>query len=226
MKSTKHHLRRILGLANLTFEEMATCLIQVEAILNSRPLTPISSDPDDLTPLTPAHFLIGRSLILLPHPQIENVSVTSLQRFRRIEYLKQHFWARFSDEYVLWLQEKTKWRRSSGELKEGSLVVIKDKGLPPLLWLLGRIVRVLPGGDGIARVVDIRTRKGVIRRAFNTICPLPVTAVEDSSTGEYVESCNSTRLDHGGERGEGAPAAARRAPRRAVDIPTLSIHTL
>ncbi|XP_022824611.1 uncharacterized protein LOC111355114 [Spodoptera litura] len=182
VKSTKHHLRRVLGLTNLTFEEMATCLIQVEAILNSRPLTPLSNDPSDLISLTPAHFLIGRSLVMLPHPQIESTNISNLQRFRRIECLKQHFWNRFSQEYILWLQERTKWQRSSGELKEGTLVVIKDKGLPPLLWLLGRITRVLPGRDGIARVADIRTRRGVIRRAFNTICPLPVS-VEDSSTG-------------------------------------------
>ncbi|XP_026746172.1 uncharacterized protein LOC113507515 isoform X4 [Trichoplusia ni] len=113
---------------------------------------------------------------------IERANVNHLQRFRRIEFLKQHFWARFSQEYIVWLQERTKWRQSSGELKEGTLVVIKDKSLPPLLWLLGRITRVLPGRDGISRVADIRTRKGVIRRAFNTICPLPVS-VEDSSTG-------------------------------------------
>lgn len=181
VRSTKHHLRRILGLTNLTFEEMATCLIQVEAILNSRPLTPLSDDPLDLVPLTPAHFLIGRSLIMLPHQNIENENITSLQRFRRIELLKQHFWNRFSNEYILFLQQRTKWRRSSGELKKGDLVVIKDKTSPPLMWLMGRILQVLPGKDGIARVADIHTRKGVIRRAFNTICPLP--AVEDTSTG-------------------------------------------
>ncbi|XP_046976577.1 uncharacterized protein LOC124542708 isoform X2 [Vanessa cardui] len=183
VKSTKHHLRRILGLTNLTFEEMTTCLIQVEAILNSRPLTPLSNDPSDLTPLTPSHFLIGRSLIMLPHSQVHSSNVSNLQRCRRIEYLKQHFWNRFSNEYVVWLQERTKWCRSSGELKEGDLVVIKDKTSPPLMWPLGRIIKVLPGKDGIGRVADIRTRRGVLRRAFNTICPLPVTAVEDTSTG-------------------------------------------
>nr|XP_049697615.1 uncharacterized protein LOC126054832 isoform X4 [Helicoverpa armigera] len=116
--------------------------------------------------------------------KVQNANVNNLQRFRRIECLKQHFWSRFSHEYILWLQQRTKWLRSSGELTEGTLVVIKDKSSPPLLWLLGRIVKVLPGRDGIARVADIRTRKGVIRRAFNTICPLPVaTAVEDTSTG-------------------------------------------
>ncbi|XP_075990222.1 uncharacterized protein LOC142985868 [Anticarsia gemmatalis] len=167
---------------------MATCLTQIEAVLNSRPLTPLFNDPTDLTPLTPAHFLIGRSLIMLPHPQIQSINVSSLQRFRRIEYLKQHFWVRFSHEYVVWLQERTKWRRSSGELKEGTLVVIKDKSSPPLMWLLGRIIRVLPGRDGVARVADIRTRKGVIRRAFNTICALPISSVEKIlQPGQYVE---------------------------------------
>ncbi|XP_047019403.1 uncharacterized protein LOC124629845 isoform X12 [Helicoverpa zea] len=125
-----------------------------------------------------------RSVSLSGEVHVQNAHVNNLQRFRRIECLKQHFWSRFSHEYILWLQQRTKWLRSSGELTEGTLVVIKDKSSPPLLWLLGRIVKVLPGRDGIARVADIRTRKGVIRRAFNTICPLPVaTAVEDTSTG-------------------------------------------
>ncbi|XP_050676793.1 uncharacterized protein LOC126973507 isoform X1 [Leptidea sinapis] len=72
-------------------------------------------------------------------------------------------------------KEKSKWHRSTrGELKEGALVVIKDKTSPHLMWLMGRVIRVLPGSDGVARVADIRTRKGVLRRAFNTICPLPL----------------------------------------------------
>ncbi|XP_063897664.1 uncharacterized protein LOC135116578 isoform X2 [Helicoverpa armigera] len=135
--------------------------------------------------LASARQLVGnarRELSADSASEIENTNISNLQRFRRVECLKQHFWNRFSQEYIVWLQQRTKWHRSSGELKEGTLVVIKDKSLPPLLWLLGRITRVLPGRDGIARVADIHTRKGVIRRAFNTICPLPV-AVEDSSTG-------------------------------------------
>nr|XP_037877750.1 uncharacterized protein LOC119631227 isoform X2 [Bombyx mori] len=96
------------------------------------------------------------------------------ERFQRIEYLKQHFWQRFSNEYVVWLQQKIKWPTQKGDLKEGMMVVIKEKGLPPLMWLLGRIIRLCPGRDGITRVADILTKKGVIRRAYNNICPLPV----------------------------------------------------
>ncbi|XP_025270818.1 uncharacterized protein LOC105254545 [Camponotus floridanus] len=62
VKSTKHHLRRVIGEATLTFEEMTTLLTQVEACLNSRSLQPLTDDPDDLTALTPGHFFIGASL--------------------------------------------------------------------------------------------------------------------------------------------------------------------
>ncbi|KAH9630867.1 hypothetical protein HF086_014608 [Spodoptera exigua] len=116
------------------------------------------------------------------HPKLPETITSCHVSHNRIDLLKQHFWTRFSHEYVVWLQERTKWCRSSGELKEGTMVVVKDNNLHPVMWLLGRIKRVLPGRDGVARVADILTKKGVIRRAFNTICPLPVTTVEDSSS--------------------------------------------
>ncbi|KAJ0181414.1 hypothetical protein K1T71_003499 [Dendrolimus kikuchii] len=123
--------------------------------------------------------LIGK--LKLPM-QISTRNINSMQRFQRVESLRQHFWRRFSNEYIFWLQNKTKWHSSKGELVEGALVVIKEKNTPPLMWLLGRIERVVPGNDGVARVADIRTKKGVIRRAFNSICCLPISSLEDKSS--------------------------------------------
>lgn len=177
VKSVKFHLRRVLGLAHLTYEEMSTCLSQIEAILNSRPLTPLPSDPsNDFTALTPAHFLIGRSLMSVPHPQVTDANIKLLPRYQRVEQIRQHFWNRFSNEYLSLLQQKTKWHRSSPEqLMEGTLVLVKDRTMPPLLWPLGRIIKVHPGTDGITRVVDVLTKKGTIQRAYNNICPLPTS---------------------------------------------------
>ncbi|CAG7821826.1 unnamed protein product, partial [Allacma fusca] len=59
VKLMKSHLIRCIGNSILNFEELSTLLTQVEACVNSRPLTPVSSSPEDLSPLTPGHFLIG-----------------------------------------------------------------------------------------------------------------------------------------------------------------------
>lgn len=175
VRSTKHHLKRLLKLTHFTYEEMATCLTQIEAILNSRPLTPCSPDPLDFCALTPSHFLIGRSLTSVPHPQMtDRGNISRLERFQRVEYIKQHFWRRFNTEYISLLQQKTKWSTTSDNIKVGSLVLVKDKALPPLCWLLGRVVQVYPGSDGVVRVAELKTKKGTIRRAFNNICPLPL----------------------------------------------------
>jgi len=56
VKSVKLPLNRILSDYRLTFEELTTVFCQVEECLNSRPLTPLSSDPNDLDVLTSGHF--------------------------------------------------------------------------------------------------------------------------------------------------------------------------
>lgn len=179
VKSTKFHLVRVLGHCNLTYEELNTTLVQIEAVLNSRPLTPLSSDPADCTPLTPGHFLIGRPFTCLPTEDLQGHPVTGLSRFNRIEQLRQQFWSRWNKEYVSELQQRVKWRTDGQTLKPNMLVVIKEDNLPPLRWKLGRVIAVYPGSDGISRVADIKTTSGVVRRAFSKICPL----LEEESFG-------------------------------------------
>lgn len=97
VKSFKHHFRRIVGNALLTFEEFYTICTQIEAILNSRPLIPLSEDPSDLSTLTPGHFLIGDSLRSNLEPDLSEVKFNQLSRFQHLERLRQHFWSRWSN---------------------------------------------------------------------------------------------------------------------------------
>lgn len=99
VKSVKQHLRRIIANASLGFEELYTLLVQIESILNSRPLTPMSRDPNDLSYLTPAHFLIGDLLTTVPEPRLTEIQVNRLSRWQHIEMLRQQFWKRWHTEY-------------------------------------------------------------------------------------------------------------------------------
>lgn len=173
IKSAKNHLRRVVGNCHITFEEISTLFAQIEAILNSRPLCPLSSSPNDFLPLTPGHFLIGRPMTALPSPALCDRNENQLTRYERLERIRQHFWQRWQQEYLSELQQRTKWRTDKSRLNVGDMVLITEDNTPPLAWRLGRILRLIPGPDGIIRVADINTVRGVIRRTLTRLCPLP-----------------------------------------------------
>lgn len=174
VKSCKYHLKRIVGNAKLTVEEFSTVLTQIEAVLNSRPMSPLSTDPCDFLPLSPAHFLIGRPLTAPACTDLTSSSTNRLLRYDRVEQLRQHLWQRWSKEYISELQARTKWKYEKEDIALNTLVLIKEDALPPLRWRLGRVLRVFPGKDGVSRVADVSTTTGIVKRAFSKICPLPL----------------------------------------------------
>lgn len=173
VKSTKYHLKRILNGTKLTFEEISTVLAQIEATLNSRPLSPLSTDPNDVTPLTPSHFLVGDVVKLPPEPSLLHLKENRLDRWQRIQQLQQNFWIRWKQEYLNRLQERPKWKKQQPNIEVGELVIIKEANLPPAKWLLGRVVKTHKGKDGLVRVVTLRTQDKTFMRPIAKICKLP-----------------------------------------------------
>jgi len=178
IRSCKHHLKRIMGSALFTFEELSTVLIQIEACLNSRPLSPLSDDPTDLQPLTPAHFLVGGPMTGLPDVDVTDVQINRLDRWQLVQRTLQDFWKRWAAEYLSNLQARTKWKREQVNLRIGDLVVLRDENLPPLKWKLGRVEGLHLGSDGLIRVVSVRTENGLFKRAIAKLCKLPVRTNE------------------------------------------------
>jgi hypothetical protein len=85
VKSFKSHFKRVVGSLLITAEEMHTLLTLIESCLNSRPITPMSSDPNDLEPLTAGHFLIGAPLTAPIEPNLQDLPDNRLSRWQRIE---------------------------------------------------------------------------------------------------------------------------------------------
>lgn len=174
IKSTKHHLRRVIGDTTLTFEEMTTMLTQIEACLNSRPLSQITDHKDDPMPLTPGHFLVGEPLILIPESNYLSCNLSSLKRWQLTQRIVQNFWHRWSREYLTQFYHRYKWSHQIPEPSIGNVVLIKEDYLPPAKWLYGLIVEKHPGLDGVTRVVSLKCKGNVIKRPVNKLCCLPI----------------------------------------------------
>ncbi|XP_018375252.1 PREDICTED: uncharacterized protein LOC108769021 [Trachymyrmex cornetzi] len=115
IKSAKYHMKRIIGNTSLNYDEMSTVIAEIEAILNSRPISPMSDDPNDIQALTPGHFLIGQPVNSYAYSDLENIKINQLSRWQLVERLRQHFWQRWRNEYLNTLQGRTKWKMDKGD---------------------------------------------------------------------------------------------------------------
>lgn len=174
VKSVKYHLSRTIANAVYNYEELTTILTQIEACLNSRPICPMSDDPEDLSPLTPGHFLIGAPLTSPPDVDLTGEKITHLNRWQLLQRTSQEFWKRWTTEYLNRLQQRPKWMDAQPDIKEGNLVVILDEQLPPRQWKLGRVQTIHPGKDNKVRVVTLKTEKGLVERPITKISLLPL----------------------------------------------------
>ncbi|XP_072377913.1 uncharacterized protein [Diabrotica undecimpunctata] len=173
IKGAKYHLYRLVGNLRFTFEVFYTIICQIEAILNSRPITQLSNDPNDLSVLTPGHFLVGKSLTSPPEPDLSEIPQNRLSLFQHISKIHQTFWKRWSVEYLHMTQSRSKWNIAINPLKIGDVVLIKDEETPPLLWPLAKIIEVLPGKDSLVRTVRVSTPNGEYLRSIKKVARLP-----------------------------------------------------
>jgi Family of unknown function (DUF5641) len=139
IKAAKRAVYAVLGNADVTDEALMSALIGAEALLNSRPLTYQSANPQDIVPLAPSHFLHGE--------QGGRAATTSIdedkhprKRWRRVQELIRHFWHRWIKEWIPGLRSRSKWRKSSRDFVVGDIVLVMQPDTPRGHWPLGRIV--------------------------------------------------------------------------------------
>ncbi|XP_064461641.1 uncharacterized protein LOC135371581 [Ornithodoros turicata] len=177
VKTVKGTLRKTLGRNRYGFEELTTILQQVEAVVNSRPLTYLGDCPEDLSPLTPAHFLTGKRLTCLPMAPIPTPRSTSAQvkaNWIKDERAIDSFWKRWLKEYLLQLRSAHSWSvHKSLPVKEGDVVLISEEKVPRHMWKMGRVATVFWGRDKVVRACAVKLPdKTVLRRPVQLLYPL------------------------------------------------------
>lgn len=174
IKSVKSLLKRHLLNTKLTYELLYTVLIQIEGILNSRPICAMSDMPNDLTCLTPSHFLIGSPITDIPEPDYLNLNENRLDTYKKVTQIKQKFWKQFYNTYLSELQPRNKWLHVKANLKVGELVIIKEDNIPATFWPLARIITVHRNkNDNLIRSVTLKTTKGTYSRPIHKLILLP-----------------------------------------------------
>jgi hypothetical protein len=159
---------------SLTHEVLTTFLAEASAIVNSRPLVPLSTDPEDPLPLSP-------SMILTQKPETAYVSELPIDEknmyralWKRVQHLAELFWKKWRSQYLETLQSYRKWRHDRRNLSVGEVVLMKDNSVARNCWPMGIITKVFPSSDGKVRKVEIRV---VYREGGSSVFTRPVTEV-------------------------------------------------
>ena len=155
---------------------METTLHEIEACINSRPLTFVSDDPDQEKPLTPSHFLLGHGGHYLgkrPKPTPIETADDARQRIDLRQSVVDKFWVVWSSEY-LWSLPPWRGVSQGHTLREGSVVLVEADHRPRLQWPLGIITHVFPGKDGLIRTVEVKTSSGKLVRSVQRVRDLEI----------------------------------------------------
>lgn len=214
--TAKRCLRKVLGNAKLNADELLTVLTEVEATLNSRPLT-YEYDEVGAEMLTPSHLIYGRRLLSLPEEarNDEEESETGiLRRFRYLARLRIHFWNRWRKEYLTDLREHHRGKKEGrSDVSEGEVVLVHEDNVKRSNWKMGKVLELIAGKDGEVRGAKLKLiTKGkpiFVNRAVQKLYPLEVCSVtRESDEGNINPVGNAVKQTPSG----------REVPRRAAAL--------
>ena len=165
---------------------------EIEACINSRPLTFVGDSLGADLPLTPSHFLTGKLVGFQPETSDFNEVIVSPKDLSSRDIVCRqrldHFWSRWSSDYLRNLPPTVNRFFPRGDLRVGSVVLIREDNVPRLKWPLGRVQELFPGKDGVTRSVSLKTAKGVVTRSIQKLHDLEVNDQTASSLSETLKS--------------------------------------
>jgi len=179
IRTVKDLLKRMLGNARLSYDQLRTSLSHAENIVNERPLTVVTEDQNDLIPLTPAMFLRGSKTATFPEGTA--LSKHFQKDYQKRQSLQHQLRVRFRREYLSQLVQRAKEKRSK-QIKVGDVVLVGADDKKRLQWPLAKVVELIPGRDAVIRVARVKTQHGVLVRPLQRLYPLEVSSAENIET--------------------------------------------
>jgi len=196
---TKQAIKKTLGRAFISLDQLQTVVIEIESMLNDRPLTYVNSDLQDSQPLTPSHLLHGRRIQQVPHSLSDPEELTDptvvygtdlRNRMDKLTQLMEHFSSRWKREYLTSLREFYKTSKQGSKLiRTGDVVIVHEDNKPRLHWRLAMVENLIEGNDGEVRAAHIRTCNRSTTRPVAKLFPLEVhkevaqEEIDQSNTG-------------------------------------------
>lgn len=155
VKVVKQPLKKTVGRNTLNYDELQTTMVEIEAIVNARPLTYVYDDEESIfTPLTPSHLITGRRITSAPsnqHFEVVSVNQTLTKRAKHHQQLQHQFTKRWQHEYLLSLQERAnercKKQNKESPISVGDIVIVKSDLKKRTFWKLAKVEELMPGRD-------------------------------------------------------------------------------
>ncbi len=141
-------------------------MCEVTAIVNARPLVPVSTDPEAHLILTPATLLTQKFSAVLPPPGEFSEKDLLVRQWRQVQSLANTFWNRWRKEYLTTLQNRRKWQNESSSLQAGDVVLLKSIQAKRNDWPMGIVLETIPGRDGRVRKVEVKVVKDGSAKVF------------------------------------------------------------
>lgn len=175
IRTIRKVLTSVLKQQHLDDEGLQTVLCEAEAIVNDKPITKTSDDPNDLDALTPIHLLLLKTQAILSPGIFRKEDLYARRRWRQVQYLADLFWSRWTAEYLPQLQERQKWSKTHRNLQIGDVVLIVDHCATRNSWMMGRIIKTMPDSNGTVRRVVMQTKTNALERPITKLCLLEET---------------------------------------------------
>ena len=237
IRCVKRCLKKILRNARLTYEELLTVVVDIECVLNSRPLTFVHSE-DMEEPLTPSHLMLGRRIRSIPDDIVieeekENEVVILSRRHRYISVILSHFWNRWKREYVVELREHHREPRINyknlSHVQVGDIVTVLEEGKSNrTTWKLGRVKSLHPGRDGCVRgaTVDVSSngKRVTLRRPLAKLFPLEVQDINDEDKDVVVNSSSERQKESRRKAAEEGELRRRVINQRCEELDVMLDH--